>query len=505
MNIFKCIFAFVMLTILFTASSSAVAGDIPTVMSYHSVMYDDGGNPIPDGDTGVSFRILDADGNVLYEESQTVVVSGGMISALIGNGINSDGASTGGIDPSIFESGDPRFLDVQLDGYPAVGPAEIASLPYAMYSKVAYGVSDGVINTKSIADGGIEFKDLSDKLVDELKDKITGGGDIALKSDIEDMYRSPDAASKIGVRRGMNYSGASDLQSAISDLDRAVKRRDDRLTSEIENRKTADASEISARKQADTNEAALRQSADANLQNNINSESSTRQSADANLQNNINGEKALRQSADINLQQQIDDKMSKSGGSIKGDVDLGGHRMENVGAPNSDDDAVSKGYVSGSFLSIPSDSPSAGVQTINLSGNTEGSAYRFVVGQGDPVWSWDIIRFSATVRGLLCVQFGMSIISDFKSTAWDMGGGGSCVPMAPANNEMRYPADIASNIWGKPYITIGGENIYVSYIPPSKNSANVWKIKMEINDTGRRARGTAWVRYVFRTVSSAMP
>ncbi|MBT3181656.1 MAG: hypothetical protein HN337_04000 [Deltaproteobacteria bacterium] len=214
----------VMALLLFSSIASADTGKVPNVLAYQSILYDDGGNPIADGDADIIFRITDHEGALLFEESQRVDVVRGAVSVLVGNGDDLDGAPTGGIPLNLFQTENPLYLEVEVEGFPATDPLEIVSVPYAIY---AGSVAEGGVNSKAIRDRSIVYEDLSDSLIKKLGNE----GGLISREGVDAIYREPAAASKIGVQRGFNYSGANDLQGVLSDLDRAVKRREEKITS----------------------------------------------------------------------------------------------------------------------------------------------------------------------------------------------------------------------------------------------------------------------------------
>lgn len=335
------------------STNVAWADDVPNVLSFQSSLYDEGGNPIQDGANDIHFRIIDDAGSLLYEEYQNIDVIRGAVSVLIGNGLTVDGAPTGGIPEGIFDSGGPKYLDLNVGDGPPMGPMEIASVPYAIISSLSNGVSEGAVDSKAIADGGIQYEDLSDDLIDKLSNEMTGGREIVFKDELESMYRGPGSAAKIGVHQGLNYSGANDLQGVIVDMDQAIRHREERIAAEAEarandvanlqsgiaaeavSRQQADAGETSARQTADANESSARQQADAN-------ESSARQSADSNLQSGIDNEISNRQGADNGLQAAIDSKVSKGGDVIEGNLNISG-TVDGVDVSNHDHSGEGQG------------------------------------------------------------------------------------------------------------------------------------------------------------------
>ena len=59
---------------------------VPQTMSYQGVLRDAGGVPVPDGDYELTFRLYDAEsaGTLLWTETQTLAVSGGIFNAVLG-------------------------------------------------------------------------------------------------------------------------------------------------------------------------------------------------------------------------------------------------------------------------------------------------------------------------------------------------------------------------------------------------------------------------------------
>lgn len=231
------------------------------VLAYQGVLYDSGGNPLADGEVKVDFAILDVDGDVLFSEYQYVDVIDGNVSALVGNGTAPDGGNSGGVSNEIFLANGPIYLEVEAEGYPSTQQMEIASVPYAMVSDIAYSVASGAVNSEGIEDGSIKFEDFGDDALTGLVDELSGLG-VLTQDNLDSMYREPSGAAKIGVERGLNFSGSNHLQGVLGDLDRAIKQREERISG-VDG---AIQSEVIARQQAINAEAQARQLADSNLQ-----------------------------------------------------------------------------------------------------------------------------------------------------------------------------------------------------------------------------------------------
>ena len=212
----------------FLWAGNPALSSVPPYLVYQSEMYDDGGNPISDGEVNVVFRITDGLGSVLYEEQQIIEAIRGQLTALVGNGTDPNGAPTGGLTVEMLDPVAPRYLEVEVDGLSALEPMEIASVPYSLYTSVALDAAEGAIDSRAIADGGVEFEDLSSGLVEDLANQLTDGAgadSIVLRQELDTLYRDPSAASVIGVSPNFVYSGADILQTVLQDLDRAIQDR----------------------------------------------------------------------------------------------------------------------------------------------------------------------------------------------------------------------------------------------------------------------------------------
>lgn len=249
---------------------------VPHFLNYQSLLYDDGGNLLPDGQADVTFKVTDAAGSVLFEEHQTVDVVRGAVSALVGNGLDSGGAPMGGIPASVLSPDSGRYLEVTVDGYPPEAGLEIVSVPYSIYAEKALAVADEGVTGAMLAKKSITIDHLADGLISDLATQMGTAGLIATRTDLTNLqttYRSTTGASTIGVTSGLVYSGSNNLQGVLQDLDRAVQHRQ---------------AGIDAVQDNITSETGARQVADTTLQTNINAEASARASGDTTLQTNLN-------------------------------------------------------------------------------------------------------------------------------------------------------------------------------------------------------------------------
>lgn len=120
---------FVVLLIAATVLCQTATADVPRTMSYQGFLTDGGGAVVPDGSYSLTFRIYSAPmgGSPLLTETQTVAISDGGFSAIIGDVVPLD---------LVFDA--PLWLGVSVDGDPELTPRiELAGAPYAMRAAVA--------------------------------------------------------------------------------------------------------------------------------------------------------------------------------------------------------------------------------------------------------------------------------------------------------------------------------------------------------------------------------
>lgn len=224
------------------------ASQAPAFMNFQSLLYDEGGNPLPDGVTGVSFRITDAYGRVYYEEHQAVDVARGAVSAIVGNGLDANGAPTGGIPSDALDPRDGRYLDVTIGGAAPQTAMEIVSVPYALFANEALAAAPASIDGKAIAAGSITAEHLATDALGDIGEALAGGGAVVGTA----VLREADGAASIGVRQGFTYSGSTSIQGVLQDFDRAIDRREERIdvveariAQEVADRRAADERKVS--------------------------------------------------------------------------------------------------------------------------------------------------------------------------------------------------------------------------------------------------------------------
>ena len=108
--------------------------DIPHLINYQGKLTDTAGKPVRDGTYSVTFRIYDAEsaGNLLWEETQSVSVSKGIFSIMLG-----------GVTALNLAFDKPYWLEIKVDNEVMSPRQRMAAAPYAFTAE--YGVPRGVI------------------------------------------------------------------------------------------------------------------------------------------------------------------------------------------------------------------------------------------------------------------------------------------------------------------------------------------------------------------------
>lgn len=207
--------------VLSAAPSSVVyAGPLPPLINFQSVLLDEGGNLLPSGPATVQFQILDETHEPIYFEKQTVDVVKGAVSALVGNGSNDQGITTGGIPEDIFATGAPRYLQVQVGVQAPEEPMTIVSVPYAQWSQVSATVADGAVSSAKIATAAVGFEHLAPDVVGKLAAELSASHGILTTQSLA----SIGGATQVGVTAKFINSGSSSVQGVLQDIDLSVKK-----------------------------------------------------------------------------------------------------------------------------------------------------------------------------------------------------------------------------------------------------------------------------------------
>ena len=136
-----------LLTALLALSQGSLRADVPLFINYQGKVYDSNGSPL--GATPVNrkilFRFYDAatGGNRLWTEEQTVTISVGEFSVLLGQGIGATGTASGESRPpidTVFTSGTVgRYLEITVDnGDNTITAADVAITPRQQITTTAF-------------------------------------------------------------------------------------------------------------------------------------------------------------------------------------------------------------------------------------------------------------------------------------------------------------------------------------------------------------------------------
>ncbi|MBI4224546.1 MAG: hypothetical protein HY609_06385 [Deltaproteobacteria bacterium] len=159
---------------------------VPHLLNFQSVLTDAAGVPLPDGMYDVTSSIVDAEGQELYAENQTLEAAQGVVSAMVG--------AQGSLDLSQFDPETPKFLHVGVAGQGPTRSMEIVTVPYSLYAQQALGAAPQSIGGEAIQPGAITAEHLAEDVL----------GDI---------------------RNNLFYSQGSDLPTVLRDLDVAIQQR----------------------------------------------------------------------------------------------------------------------------------------------------------------------------------------------------------------------------------------------------------------------------------------
>jgi len=113
---------------------SIASADIPHLINYQGKLADTTGKPVTDGTYSVTFRIYDTEsaGTLLWEETQSVSISRGIFSVMLG-----------GVTALNLAFDKPYWLEIKV-GTEVMSPRQrMASVGYAYAAQ--YGVPRGVI------------------------------------------------------------------------------------------------------------------------------------------------------------------------------------------------------------------------------------------------------------------------------------------------------------------------------------------------------------------------
>ncbi|MDZ7391843.1 MAG: tail fiber domain-containing protein [candidate division KSB1 bacterium] len=136
----KSAFSFAALLVWFVASTAW--GQVPQTISYQGVLTDASGAAVADGNYNLSFALYDVanDGTPLWSETQSVAVSKGIFSAILGR-----------VNPLALPFDRPYWLGVTVNGGSELIPRiEVTSSAYSLNART---VADSAVTATKIANG----------------------------------------------------------------------------------------------------------------------------------------------------------------------------------------------------------------------------------------------------------------------------------------------------------------------------------------------------------------
>lgn len=309
---------FAAMAIIALAAAPVDAAPLPPLIDFQSVLLDEGGNLLPSGATSIQFQILDENREPIYTETQSVDVVKGAASALIGNGTDSKGISTGGIPEDTFISGAPRYLQVQVTGHAPEDPMTIVPVPYAQWSQTCASVADGSVKPASIAKAAVGFESLAPDVIGKLAEQLSQTQGMMTAQALN----ASGGASQIGLQTKLINSGSATVQGALQDIDLSVKKRQEEttfLTGKL------------------NEEVTNRTNAVKGVQDQLN------MTTDSNMKTTISNLQTI--TSDINnIPKKLNLDKLDSNTSAKNDLNMGGKKITNLGKPEVDTDAVNKSY-----------------------------------------------------------------------------------------------------------------------------------------------------------------
>ena len=161
-----------------TSAALAQTSNVPALISYSGKVVDASGNPIT-GQRLMTFRVWNhptdsATSNRLWSEQQTVVLSAGEFSVLIGAGSAVAGETNSGVFADAF-NGSTRYLGVTVDdGTSAVDPEisprqQVVTTAFAFRARIAETVASGAVTSSMLGSAAVNEAALATAAVSAAK------------------------------------------------------------------------------------------------------------------------------------------------------------------------------------------------------------------------------------------------------------------------------------------------------------------------------------------------
>lgn len=218
-----------------TMLAGVLHAELPRVMNFQSIVYDQDGNVTTQEFVDVNISIVDETGNIYFTENHIgVPVVNGAIN--IAYGEESGGIPIEALDPATGR----KFVDVRVDDTNPFDILPIGAAPYSIWSQRAISVADNSIGAEQIKDGSIELRHLASQLkfgeiggtVEEAQIPAT----IARKDSIDSHLSSNQAHSAAAVTIDPRGAFAAQLGNTVQ---AALDTIYGNVAQEISNRQTS--------------------------------------------------------------------------------------------------------------------------------------------------------------------------------------------------------------------------------------------------------------------------
>jgi len=138
----KCSMTFGLLLTFILASF--LYAQIPQTISYQGVLTDASGNPVPDGNYNLGFKLYDAaiGGTALWSESQSKTITNGMVDVILGS-----------VNPLNLPFDKTYWVGISINQGPELSPRiQLTASPYSLNART---VADGSVTDAKIALGQV--------------------------------------------------------------------------------------------------------------------------------------------------------------------------------------------------------------------------------------------------------------------------------------------------------------------------------------------------------------
>jgi len=201
------------LLLFFIIASAATHAEVPKQINYQGYLTDPDGNPVPDGQYDMLFKIWDepTDGTELWTEDNTVTATKGIYNVILGTGVP--------IEPDNFDGDGDRYLGITVDpDIDEMMPRQkLTSTVYSLRAAKADSVADGAVSSAMIADGAVDGNKVADNAITSAKianssitsADINDGAGSGLNADQLDGLEASEFITEVNAGTGLSGGGTS--------------------------------------------------------------------------------------------------------------------------------------------------------------------------------------------------------------------------------------------------------------------------------------------------------